>query len=402
MNSKANASPVYEKENDDIIGVYKPVRIGGTAIGRVANFNWFVSKDETVGDLADALVKNDDIYAICVVNDDYQVQGIIVRRELFNLLGDSEEREKYSRRTVVSVMKAVSTFHYMADSFVIADEIASSMSKPTMTYYVLVREEDKFAGIFSSKDILLFMSEVTQKDIEMARSLQCSIVKEEKFENHECVDIVGATKMAKGIGGDFYDFKKVDDENLIIVLCDAIGKGIAASIIPSLIGGMAYVYDFRRGGVRRYVKMLNNYFSNNFGTEIFITGVFSSVNTNSREVILYDTGHSFIFVHRDGKLHRLSTCEENIPLGITADTEYRGMKFLGKEGDIIVMLTDGIPEQLIYDGTKYGEKRIGELIDRYRDLGVKRIKDEIFAEVADYRGTIPQQDDMTVIVMEIK
>ena len=106
-----------------------------------------------------------------------------------------------------------------------------------------------------------------------------------------------------------------------------MGKGIAASIIPSLIGGMAYVYDFKRGGVKRYVKMLNDYFSSNFGTEIFITGVFASVNVSTKEVILYDTGHSFIFVYRDGKFHRLNTCEDNIPLGITSDAKYCGMKF---------------------------------------------------------------------------
>ncbi len=391
----------YIRENGAVLGIFRPGKLDAMAIGNAAGFNCFVDKDETVSRLHDALVKDNDIYALAVVDGEYRVQGIIVRREFFNLLSSPDKRELYSRRTVASLMRQAPVFSADANVLSVSDEISDKLNQPSMTYYMLVREPGRFAGIFSSKDILVYLSEMTKKDIESAKKLQSGIVRAERLETSERVSMVGASSMARGIGGDFYDFKNYDNENWFITVCDVSGKGIAASTIPPLIGGMLSGYDFRNG-IRKFVVTLNDYLFSKFNTEIYVTGVFSVINTRNMETTLFDTGHSYLFIHRDGKLLKLATKEENIPMGIQKELQIRGVKFTAQPGDIMVLLTDGVIEQRGSGDEKYGEKRLGDLITRYRDMGLKRIKDEVFAEVAVHRGNLPQQDDMTLVMVEYR
>ncbi len=386
-------------EGDGILGRYIPHKAPGSVIAKIARSFYYVRESVLVSDLADSLISNENIYAVAVVDDMHKVLGIIVRRELFDLLGKAFGRDLYTHKTVRSVMSGAGTFHVHDHIFAVAEQIAPFLNNPLVTDYVLVNDDGGFAGIFSTRDMLIYLSEITQRDIEMARRLQMSMVKEETCETNEYFSIIGSSVMARGVGGDFYALKKYDRDNWFITVCDVSGKGMSASLVSSIIGGMLSLYDFS-AGIRHFVIKLNEYIHSTFESEKFVTGIFAGFNEKTGEMNIFDAGHSYLYVFRADKMIRINTREDTVPIGIMPSFLPKGGKFTFQKSDLLVLVTDGILEQINPHGAAYGIARLTDVIRKFRSQGLKRIKDEVIADIGGHRKNIPQNDDITVLLME--
>lgn len=378
-----------------------PPRPQGLIIGKIASSLYCVHKDVKIKDLADDLLRREEVYAAGVVDEKGSALGILVRRDLFDLLGKPFGRDLYTKKNAETVMKQAGAFEYTSNIFFVADVIADELYAGQLNYYLLINPDGGFEGIFSTRDMLVFLSQMTGKDIELARRLQQSMVKEELIETGERFIALGASRMAKGVGGDYYLIRKMDRETWLLALCDVAGKGIAASLVTAIVGGMLSIYDFSRG-LRDFIVRLNDYIERTFEGERFITSVFIIFNEESGELVLYNLGHSYLYVYRDGRLVRLDTRDDNVPLGVLAGLNPKGARFKLERGDILLLLTDGVLEQKDPSGEGYGIQRISSLISRFRDRGIRRIKDELFADIHLFRRNQPQQDDMTVLMLEYR
>lgn len=373
----------------------------GMVIGKIASAFHRVRAGTKIRDLAEALLENENIFALGVVDEADRVTGIVVRRDLFDILGKPFGRDLYTNKTVEKVMKPAVRFDAATNIFAVAEELAGTLNASVIGYYVLTGGDDVFAGVFSSKDLLICLSEMTRTDIELARRLQAGMVREEFMEGSPRFAVVGASSMAKGVGGDYYSIRRYDGVRRLLAVCDVSGKGIAASLVTAIIDGMLSIYDFS-GGLRHFIIRLNEYIALTFQSERFVTGVFADFDEHSGEVVLYDLGHSYIFVYRDGRLSKITTKDDNIPLGIQRDILPRSARFALQRDDLLIIITDGIIEQLNPGGEQYGIKRLAGKIQEFRHKGLKRIKDELFADIAGFRGREVQHDDMTMILLEYR
>lgn len=387
-----NNSPLFEASR---------VKHHGMVVGKIASAFHFVRAGTMIRDLADALADNESVFALGVVDEGGRVAGIVVRRDLFDILGKPFGRDLYTNKSVEKVMKPAVMFDASTNIFAVAEELSGTLNASVIGYYVLTDADGVFSGIFSSKDLLICLSEMTTKDIELARRLQAGMVREEYMEGSPRFAVVGASGMAKGVGGDYYRIRRYDGTRRLIALCDVSGKGIAASLVTAIIDGMLSIYDFA-GGLRHFIIRLNEYIAVTFSSERFVTGVFADFDEQTGEIVLYDLGHSYIFVFRDGKLSKVTTKDENIPLGIKRDILPRSARFPLRRDDLLIIITDGIIEQIDPFGEQYGIKRLAEKIQEFRHKGLKRIKDELFADIAVFRGREVQHDDMTMILLEYR
>lgn len=393
-----------EKEGSAAGGVLKkhlPPRPQGLIIGKIASSLYCVNKDIKIKDLADDLLRNEDVYVAGVVDEAGSALGILVRRDLFDLLGKPFGRDLYTKKNVETAMKQARAFEYTMNIFFIAEVIADELYAGQLNYYLLNSPDGGFEGIFSTRDMLVFLSQMTGKDIELARRLQQSMVREELVETRERFIALGASRMAKGVGGDYYLIRKIDGESWLLALCDVAGKGIAASLVTAIVGGMLSIYDFSRG-LKDFLIRLNDYIERTFEGERFITAAFIIFNEESGELVLYNLGHSYLYVHRDGRLVWMNTRDDNIPLGVQSGLNPKGARFKLERGDILLLLTDGVLEQKDPSGEGYGVQRISSLISLFRDRGLRRIKDELFADIHIFRKNQPQHDDMTVLMLEYR
>ncbi len=384
----------------DVVLKCEQRNLHGEIIGKLASSRYYVKSDIPVDSLADVMNNNKEIFAVGVIShENDSILGIVLRNELLGVLSKLYGRDIYKNKPVSELMTSTEVFNYKTNIFAFANDMPNFSKKTDNRYFILKDNNDMFVGIFSTRDILVYLSEITQKDINLAKSLQSCIIKDEILVNEDNFDIIGATMMARDVGGDFYSAHKYSDDNWFISLCDVSGKGISASLLSVTIGGMVHLYDFN-DGIENFIVKLNEYVYNTFGSEKFITGVFIDYNDKSGEMIIYDMGHSYIYIKRNGIVSRIKLKSENFPVGISLDCRPRCGKFIMSADDTVVVCTDGFEEQKNPEGQEFGTERLFDSIRN--NIGVKEICYDLFDNIKDFQQNQPQNDDMTIIIVQKK
>ncbi|MGC9312979.1 MAG: SpoIIE family protein phosphatase, partial [Sediminispirochaetaceae bacterium] len=164
-----------------------------------------------------------NITAVGVVDNGLYGKGTIVRKELASLLSKPFGREVLRKRPVRKVVTPAKSFLNTQHIFIVSDELDEEVKSVEEHNFLLVDKTGRFSGIFSTQDLLIYLSNLTQNDITLAHSLQTRMVKERLAVLTADLEIVGSSHTAKGVGGDFYSAKKISNTKWVLSLCDVSG-----------------------------------------------------------------------------------------------------------------------------------------------------------------------------------
>lgn len=384
-----------------VLNELKLPRVKSGTAESIASSRFYVHQDETIDDIVDALNEDGTLLAIGVVDSEKRAVGVIVRRELFNLFGKQYGKDFMERRTAAKVMKDVERFGGETHVYSISDSIGKDIRSQEIRYYLITGTNGEFRGVFSTRDLLIVLAEITQKDIDLARLLQNSIVKQSDRQSHPAFELTACSQMAKGVGGDFYGWREYQPNRYLISIADVSGKGVAASLLTAVLGGILHAFDFSRG-ISEFVRQTNDYIINTFQMEKYLTGIFIDFNSNTGEISLCDMGHSHLHLYRNGKVFRVKTSDKNPPIGITPEVEAAVDHFRLKAGDWLILSTDGVTEQTDETGEEFGMERTAVLIAKHAPEGPESVKTELLAGIANFKGGNPQRDDITFLILAIR
>ena len=387
------------KEHEDILRVFERPKSRDQAISKLVTDVHYVRRDDKIDVLADNLRRNTDIQAVGVVDAEDRVAGVIVREEFFNVMVRPYARDVFKHRPVEEIMGEARTFSAEANLFQVAEELTATMKEPGIAYFVLTDETGRFNGVFSTQDMLVYLSDMTQSDIGLARDLQSRIVREREFVTGNTFELVSTAHTAKGVGGDFYDVRRYDEGKWLFAFCDVSGKGIAAAIVTAVISGMIGVFDFAAHGVIPFVKKLNNYIVRTFEAEKFVTGIFLDYDERDGTLQVCDMGHSHLFLYRRGRFVRLRNSRRNLPIGVVADVEPGYDTIRPRREDLLFLLTDGLIEQGNADGEIYSLERVANLLQDHAGAPVERVADGILSDFNAFRGRHHLNDDVSFALM---
>jgi sigma-B regulation protein RsbU (phosphoserine phosphatase) len=345
--------------------------------------------------------KAPELFAVGVVDEASAPVGLILRRELFDLLGKPYGREFYKKKPISAVMKESRAFRDDLSIIGVADLLKEEVRRLDDTYYLLTNAAGKFSGIFSTKNILIYLSDTTARDIALARRIQAAIVREDdRFEDPRC-SVLCHSRMAKEVGGDFYLVKRLSANRILAVVCDVSGKGIAASLITAVLGGIFDTYSGTRS-LGPFLRGLNKYLYDTFRMEYFVTGVFVELDCETGESTICDMGHSYVLVREGGQMFRLGKKGTNPPLGISESLDPSLSSYRFKKGGLALLFTDGIVEQTNPQGIEYSERRLWRLIKDKPDRGPDELREALCRDLDSYRAEQPQSDDLTFLILNYR
>lgn len=379
--------------------VREPSPTHGEVIGKIRCSLMYVTEDTRIEDLAEILDQDTEIQALGVINERGRAVGVVVREELFNLLGRLYGRDVLRNREVSRVLRRTKAFAYDQNIFAVADTLFKDGYGTTNEHYLLVNGRNEFEGVFSTRDLLVYLSEMTRRDVALARALQKRIVREQEVVTRPAFHLISASVMAQEIGGDFYAVREYAPGRWAIGVCDVSGKGIAASLLTSVLGGMFSIFDFSND-VSSFVQELNRYTYRTFEIEKFITGVFLDFDESSGQIVLYDMGHSYLYLRKNGKILKLKSTTNNVPLGVTEDVEPEPNRYVLQPGEALLLFTDGVVDQEDPEGNPYPLERAEGILNRFEHMGFRKMKDMLLEDLRVYRGPVPQTDDITVLMLE--
>ncbi len=219
------------------------------------------------------------------------------------------------------------------------------------------------------------------------------------------LEIAGHSTYCDETGGDYYDFIDVGETNsheLMIVLGDVMGHGVAAALLMATARGILRSRAGEEGSLGQWLTHLNQLLVEDTGGERFMTMVLLIVHPIQRTVRLACAGHDLPIVHNPQDDHFSELPDVGgLPLGLIASEEYIESKQQGfTPGQILLVGTDGLWESENSQGEPYGKDRLREVIRSNSAKSAQEIATAINADLDGFRGEARQEDDITFVLVK--
>ena len=246
----------------------------------------------------------------------------------------------------------------------------------------------------------------TQAEIKLAQQIQESFVQKDKehikvqLDKNNLLEIRATFLAGNLISGDIYDI--TNDENKVnIFIGDTVGKDMAAAIF-SLIVMSQYKAIQKNNSPKNIAKEINHFIFEQNRQSMFISAVFCSIDLEKLTLTISNAGHpNPIVINNKTKEAKIFDLKSNPVLGINKKSEYHQNKINLKENTEIIAYTDGVTESVDKDNKLYGEKRLVDTINKFKNKSnlLYYIKNDIknFTNKED-----KLDDDLTMIHIKIK
>jgi serine phosphatase RsbU (regulator of sigma subunit) len=186
------------------------------------------------------------------------------------------------------------------------------------------------------------------------------------------------------VGGDLYDFLRLDDGSLAIILGDVTGKGIEAAADMAMAKFSFRTLARMHPEPGDFLARANEVIVDEIGVGKFITMLYVLVDPKTGKVSCASAGHPPPrVVPPDGPVRPLEA--RGLALGIESDQDYEAAEAELMVGSTVVLYTDGVVESR-RDGELYGEERLDELLGRRRGLGAQELAEAVLADCRSFAG----------------
>ena len=245
----------------------------------------------------------------------------------------------------------------------------------------------------SEKRALRVENERKTKELEEARQMQLAMLPKE-IPNFDNIEIAAFMRTATEVGGDYYDFI-VDEGNTInIAFGDATGHGLQAGTMVTLIKGFFTSYASNSDIKSFFERSSKTIKSIKLGR---ILMAFSFLKINGKKLNYSSVGMPPMYYYNKA----LGSVEEivvkGMPLGAMATMPfYTEVKKDLSSGDIILLFSDGIPEQMNTEKEMYDYPRFFEKFKNLVDKRPQNIIDSIMISIDEWRGDQSQDDDISL------
>jgi len=239
--------------------------------------------------------------------------------------------------------------------------------------------------------------ERVKRELELAAEMQAMLLPG-KLPRDKYFDVSAYYKAHQQVGGDYYDFFMVDDDEAVFCMADVSGKGVTAAFV--MAGFQAYLRSVFSHGERNLkeaaIELNNRVFDITKG-EKFITIFLALYNIKTRLLQYVNCGHNppLLYCPDEG----VQLLQANIPgLGMIEKLPaFRLGSLTLLPGSLAVTFTDGLTEIENPQMEEYGTERLSELVLSCLDNPVAEMNRKILNDVNAFRKDSPYPDDIAIL-----
>jgi len=233
-----------------------------------------------------------------------------------------------------------------------------------------------------------------EAELSIAKKIQKSNLPTGSIEK-ENYSIFGFSQPAKEVGGDFYDYYELDDDNVAIVIGDASGKGIPAAILSTVAQSIIKQLLKSEKDPSKVLYLLNNQICENNSELMFVTLWLGIYNNKTNILTFSNAGHEAPLIMEDGKFKPLKV-SPGIVLGVMEDFEFVKEETEMSKG--IIVYTDGITDAKNPNDEFYGEDKLIDFLNSHPFEN--KIIDKLLKDIDEFTGSNDQFDDMTIVLLD--
>ena len=230
-------------------------------------------------------------------------------------------------------------------------------------------------------------------ELDIATRIQAAALPTESLTDGDFI-VDGYSHPAKEVGGDFFDYYMIDDDNLAIVIGDASGKGVPAALVAMITQVMIKQMLEHDKDPSKVLYSLNNHLSENNPEAMFITLWLGIYNKKTKRITFSNAGHNPPLMKDNGKFKYLDI-DSGIVLGIMGDFEYLTEETVLT--DELVLYTDGITDANNDNDDMYGEERLLKFFNEFESDNDPIVP--LLNDISDFTKDAEQYDDMTLLYL---
>ncbi|HYZ84670.1 MAG TPA: GAF domain-containing protein [Bryobacteraceae bacterium] len=407
--------------------VQRQNRVSRMLVHLAQEFSSILNLDELLSTIAKTLkvLINYDAFSVLLVDPERQVlrhrfsERYDQRVALDNIpIGRGLTGAAAKTREIVRVNDTLADPRYIASHPDIRSEIAVPLVVQDRVVGVLDLESDRLAyftdehvrvlsqlapQIASSVENARLYEELAQREQRMEHDLKAARKVQSILLPREAPELPGleaaiALRPAREITGDLYEFFAEHDYG-VVAFGDSSGKGAAAALYGSLVSGLLRSIAPRMRRPGPLLRKLNETLLERKVDAQYVTLSLLHWDVGTRQMTVANAGSTPPLLFRRGQ--RTDLHVEGVSLGLLEDRGYEEMTTVLESGDVLLLYSDGVADQMNASGEDFGSRRLVDVLQQVADGPARQIVDSILQDLDRWAEGGAMQDDQTLVAMKI-
>jgi len=237
-----------------------------------------------------------------------------------------------------------------------------------------------------------------QGQLEVARQVQLALLppRDPELPGY---DISAYNFPTEEVSGDYYDWVRIYDDELGIVIADVAGKGVPAAILMAFLRSSLRAATHIGYATNVSLAKVNYLLWESIERNQFVTAFHAILDASNRTLSYSNAGHNPpLLLNAKGETSFIEYGE--LPLGMFPETRYHQYHLLLEPGDILVLYTDGVTEASNPDGEEFGRDRLVQAVKENYDRPARELIASLEMAVLEWTANRGATDDVTFFVIK--
>jgi len=301
--------------------------------------------------------------------------------------------------------------------------MAAALSYGKQDLGVLAIANGPIGAPFSQGDFVVFKSIAEQSAFALYNAIIYSMANEKKRLDHDLeiardiqrillpaeapaingFQISGISVPARQVSGDYFDYIRVDDERLGVAIADVSGKGVPASLIMAICRSVLRSEAARNPSPADVLRKVNRQLYPDIKEDMFISMAYLILDHQRHGITLARAGHDAPLLYKQQSQTVTPVKSPGMVVGIDSGSVFDRLTIdfavpLERD-DCLVLYTDGVTEALNAEEDEFGLDRMIQSVRASATDGAQTIVKRIIEDVRNFTGSVPQNDDITLIAI---
>jgi len=246
--------------------------------------------------------------------------------------------------------------------------------------------------------------EILQKEMQMAEEIQKALIPS-RLPTMTGFEVGTIYKAARMVGGDLFDFVRIDDRRFAVAVADVSGKGVPGSLVMAMVRTALQLEAREHRSARDILIRINEFTAGHIKQGMFVTILLAIVDIETGRINFASAGHNPI-LHYVSRTHEARFLNApGMPVGIKGGNgdfadAMQSSDISLEENDFILIYTDGVTEGRGAHQRAYGTDRIVELLNEDPNRTAVDLARAIEIDINRHMGKEVQHDDITMVILK--
>ena len=285
---------------------------------------------------------------------------------------------------LLSLGSRLSEQEYSSDDIALLNNLAAQAT-PAVRVAQLVREQQQEAK----------QRERIEQEMRVARLIQQTLLPKE-LPDPQGWSVQAYYQPARAVGGDFYDFIQLPNDQLGIFVGDVTDKGVPAALVMATTRRILRFAAAAFSSPGKVLEQANDLLCPDIPPNMFVTCLYAVLELGTGKLRYANAGHNPPYRYGNGRADELWAT--GMPLGLMPEMQYEEKQAVLDPGEYLLFYSDGLTEAHNAQRDMFGFERVQELISGpiERSRFIRQLLDEFEA----FTGPgWEQEDDVTIVVL---